>query len=574
MRQPDSGDASLPRGVTTGEQPDPLRALAPGEPRYHSLWRPLPEGAWFNPVAAANAAAFFPKYCRLTSDEWRGKPFHLEPWQADWIIRPAFGWMRADGTRLFRRVIIWVPKKNGKSELIAGVSHLCLAGDAVGAAEAYAIATNGKQADKLFETAKAMVTFSPALTEIYEIFQDSLYLRETGAIFEPLTGKARGKDGFKTTYLFGDEVHEWESDALYSIVREGVASRREPLEFLISTAGIEQGYGVKLWDESLAICEGSFDDPETLVVIWCAPQDPKVEVDIEDPIVWQEANPNLGKSKRYDFMVKAAREAAQSVAAENTFKRKHLNIWVGQNERWLPMPAWNACTLPDAEDKTRRWKLIEEEMTGRPCWGGLDLASTKDFNALVWVFPPQGAETFYTVLPRLWWPKVSLDLAAKKSRVPFETWKESGALIATPGNAADHDLIIETIIADCSRFKVQGVGIDAFNAHTVAIKLVEVGVPVELVRFGMLSMTGPSKLLERLVLDEDMDHGGHPVLRWMASNTAIRRDGNDNYMPCKKASANKIDGIAALIMALAMTTKEVKPESYLASGELLVLNYN
>jgi len=569
LRQPESGDASLPPGVVIGQQPDPKRVLAPGEPRYHSLWRVPPDGSWFNPVAAANAVAFFPAYCRLTSDEWRGRPFILEPWQRDWIIRQAFGWMRADGTRLYRRVIIWVPKKNGKSELVAGVSHLCLAGDAVGAAEAYAIATNGKQADKLFETAKAMVSFSPALSEIYEVFENALYLRETGGIFEPLTGKARGKDGFKTTYLFGDEVHEWESDALYSIVREGVASRREPLEFLISTAGIEQGYGVKLWDESIAICEGSFDDPETLVLIWCAPQDPKTEIDIEDPAVWAEANPNLGKSKRYDFMVKAAREAIQSVAAENTFKRKHLNIWVGQNERWLPMPAWNACNKGGPE----HWRQLEQLLTGRPCFGGLDLASTKDFNALVWVFPPHGNETWWTVLPRLWWPKVSMQLVAAKSRVPFESWEKQGAFIATPGNAADHDAIIAQIEADCTRFNVQGLGIDRFNAHTVAIKLAEAGVPVELVAFGMISMSGPSKLLERLVLGGALDHGGHPVMRWMASNTAIRRDGNENYMPCKKSSANKIDGIAANIMGLALADKKPEAQSYLASGDLLVLKY-
>ena len=274
-----------------------------------------------------------------------------------------------------------------------------LLGDAVGAAEAYAIATKGKQADNLFATAKAMVSFSPELAAHYDVFRESLYLCATGSTFQPLTGTARGKDGFKTTYLFGDEVHEWASDELYSIVREGVASRREPLEFLISTAGVHHGYGVRLWEESVKICEGAYDDPETLVAIWCAPQDPEVEIDIQDPTVWHEANPNLGKSKRYDFMVKAAREAAQDTAAENTFKRKHLNIWVGQNERWLPMPFWHACNYGDPD----RWKDIARDMRGRKCWGGLDLASTRDFCALVWVFPPEGDERHYTVLPRLWW---------------------------------------------------------------------------------------------------------------------------------------------------------------------------
>lgn len=555
-----------------GKQPDPARRLEPGEPRYHSLWRPKPPGARYDAETAEAAVEFYPRYCRLTTDEWRGQPFHLADWQAKWIIRPAFGWKRADGTRLYRRVIIWVPKKNGKSELLGGTSHLCLAGDAVGGAEAYAIATNGNQADKLFATAKAMLPFSPELAELYEIYGDSLYLRATGALFEPLTGKATGKDGFKTTYLFGDEVHEWSSDALYSIVREGVASRREPMEWLISTAGVEAGYGVTLWDESIKICEGTFDDPETLVVIWCARQDPHAEIDITDPRVWAEANPNLGVSKRVGFMEKASREATQSTRAENTFKCKHLNIWVGQDERWLPMTDWNACTTggPDS------WRDIENRMAGRRCFGGLDLASTKDFNALLWLFPPESDDENepWVLLPRFWWPKASLKLAAAKSRVPFEEWAKAGAFIPTPGNTADHKAIEEQVLADIGRFKVEGLGIDLFNAHSIATNLAEQSVPVELIRFGMLSMSGPSKLLERLVLDHRLDHGGQPVLRWMASNVAIRRDNSENYMPCKKASANKIDGIAATVMALAMAGREPVQKHYQGSGELLVLPYS
>lgn len=570
MRAGNDGAGTLPPGVETGKHPDPVRALAPGEPRYHSHWREKPEGAWFNPVAADNAVAFFRKYCRLTTDEWAGRPFVLDPWQAEWIIRPAFGWMRSDGTRLYRRVMIWIPRKNGKTELLAGVSHLCLLGDGVMGAECYSIASSGDQADIVFKAASQMVDYSPDLAEAYEVFTDALFVRATHSKFVALTGKPHGKHGLKTTYLIGDEVHEWQNDLLYTFVRNAMASRREPMEWLISTAGMEEGYGVELWNETIGICEATFDDPETLAVVWCAPQDPKVEIDVQDPVVWAEANPNLGKSVRYDYMVKGAREAAQSTARENTFKRYHLNIWVGQNERWLPMPAWNACNKGGPE----HWRQLEEMLVDRPCYGGLDLASTKDFNALVWAFPPHGNESWWTLLPRFWWPKVSMRAAAAKSRVPFESWEKSGAFIATQGNAADHDAIIAQIIADCSRFKVQGVGIDRFNAHTVAIKLVEAGVPVELVVFGMISMTGPSKMLERMVLDETLDHGGHPVLRWMASNTAIRRDANDNYMPCKKSSANKIDGIAATAMALAMAGKEKADESYLANGELLVLGFN
>ena len=309
-----------------------------------------------------------------------------------------------------------------------------------------------------------------------------------------------------------------------------------------------------------------------LVLIWCAPPAIKEENLYLDRTI-QEANPNYGISIRPDAIAKEAREAKQSTRAENDFKRYTLNVWVGQDERWLPMPSWNACTQGGPES----WKDIADRMAGRRCYGGLDLASTKDFNALLWIFPPESEDDpneRWVMLPRFWWPKASMKLAAAKSRVPFEEWAAQKAFVPTPGNTADHKAIEEQVEADCSRFKVEGLGIDAFNAHSIATNLAEKNVPVELIRFGMLSMSAPSKLFEKLVLDERFDHGGQPVMRWMASVVAIRHDSNDNYMPCKKGSANKIDGIAAGVMALAMAGREPVKKTYKGTGDLLILPLN
>ncbi len=190
---------------------------------------------------------------------------------------------RRGGTRLYRRVIIWVPRKNGKTELLAGVSHLCLLGDAVWGAECYSIASVGNQAEIILDRASQMVAYSPELAAEYEVFSNSLYIPARRSIFQALTGKPKGKHGLSCAYLLGDEVHEWENDKLYTYVRNSMASREQPMEWLISTFGIEEGYGLELYEESLKICEGAFDDPETLVLIWCAPQDPKAEIDLQDP---------------------------------------------------------------------------------------------------------------------------------------------------------------------------------------------------------------------------------------------------------------------------------------------------
>ena len=543
----------------------PKRKLQPGEPRFRSP-KPTQAGTYFDEAIAAAAVDFFAAHCCLTADEHAGKPFNLEPWQQE-IIREAFGWRRADGSRLYRRVIIWVPRKNGKTELMAGVSHLCILGDEVQGSETYVIAANEGQARKVFEAASQMVAYSETLAEHYEVFASSIYCGALNAKFEPLSGKPHGKHGLKCTYLIGDEVHEWKSDRLYTYVRQSMASRAEPMQWLISTASVEDGYGVELWQESLQICQGDFEEPETLVFIWCADPDPAVEIDIEDPNIWAEANPNFGISVRIDYLAREARESKRSPSKSNDFKCYHLNLWVGAAERWLPAEAWSACGHGNGD----RWKAFEEQLRGRKCFGGLDLASTRDWCALLWLFPPENEGDKWVWLPRLWWPELQMRAAALKSRVPFEKWAADGAYFVTPGNAADHPAIKAQVVADCERFQVQGLAIDAFNAHSVMTDLVDDGVPVTPVRFGLMSMSAPSKELERLVLTEQLDHGGHPVLRWMAANTAIRKDKNENIMPGKKESSGKIDGIAAGVMAHALAGQADIVTSYMESSPMVVL---
>jgi phage terminase large subunit-like protein len=67
---------------------------------------------------------------------------------------------------------------------------------------------------------------------------------------------------------------------------------------------------------------------------------------------------------------------------------------------------------------------------------------------------------------------------------------------------------------------------------------------------GFHDMNPPTKELLRLIADKALLHGGNPVLRWMASNTATETDAAGNLKPSKKKSTERIDGIVAAVMAL------------------------
>jgi phage terminase large subunit-like protein len=58
------------------------------------------------------------------------------------------------------------------------------------------------------------------------------------------------------------------------------------------------------------------------------------------------------------------------------------------------------------------------------------------------------------------------------------------------------------------------------------------------------------KALERMILAQEIAHGGNPVLAWMASNVVASEDPAENIKPNKEKSRERIDGIVALIMGL------------------------
>lgn len=552
---------------------------------------------WYDEVAADRAAAFFPNHLSLTTGEWSGRPFVLEDWQEDDIIRPLFGWKREDGTRRYRRCYVWIPRKNGKTELAAGIALLMLVGDAEDGGEVYSIASEKEQASIVFNKATVMVGKSPTLSLSAEqggaelqCLKPSIYCPSLNASIKPLSGRPEGKHGFNCSGLIGDEIHEWKSADLYTFIHDSSSSRRQPLEFLISTAGKKGGYGEEVYDECVKIRDAVIDDPETLVVIYAA--DP--EDDWTDPKTWAKANPNLGKTVKLDRVEVDCKRARQLPRIENDFKRYRLNLWTEQAVRWLPIDTvddegrkfgWDHCIGPVPWSDGQGKFPLEEKLRHKRCFGGLDLSSTTDLSALVWWFPIQDGLEVPCALARFWKPADLIKAHAKRDKLPYERWVKEGAVTTTPGNVVDYEFIQKQVLRDAESFRIAyygqykreanegGLAIDRFNATETAVKLEQEGIPVILFGQGFVSLSAPSKELERLVLCNGFHHGGHPVLRRHAQVVAVEQDAADNMKPAKNKSTERIDGIAALVNALGIAAKgEGGGSVYTADRGLLVFD--
>ncbi len=511
-------------------------------------------GVRYDEVTAEKAAQFFPQYLVHTKGKWAGRPFNLSPWQAA-IVRFLFGWKTAEGKRLFRRALIWIARGNGKSEFAAGLLLLAFLFDGELGGEAYVIAADKKQAGIVFTMATRMVQLSPLLAEHIETFKTSLYCAQLLGSIQPMSGQAEGKHGLSCSVLVGDEMHEWRDGDLYEFVKQSEIKRDQPIEFLISTAGqARRGYGWVLWEESLKIRDGTFDDPSTLVVIYAA----GANDNWKDPATWAKSNPNLGVSVQLDDIRKLVARAEQSARLETNFKRYHLDIWVGQDLRWLDIDAWRKGSGMPTLAQDARWRSVAERCKGRVCYGGLDLSSVNDLTCLLWLFPPDATEKNWLMLPRFWVPADNIERRARRDRVPYDTWQDRGAVEDTVGNVVDYDPVIAAIHEGMAQFTVRAVAYDPHNATATVNTLINEGAPMVLMRQGVQSLGAASKQLERLTLKGVIDAGGHPVMDWMAGNVAKYEDRHGNIKPDKEKSSEKIDGISALVNAIAVADVPVE----------------
>lgn len=550
---------------------------------------PLPRGAdslgaWFDHAAADAAVTFFGRYLRHTEAEWWGKPFRLASWQEHDIIRPVFGWKRADGTRLIRVVYIEVPRKNGKTELAAGVSLLALLGDGEFGGQGYSMAVDKDQAKIVFNKAGVMVGLSPELSQMIEVYKTSLYCAELAASFKPLSSAPGSKHGFSPSFAVGDELHEWPDGELHDVVHKGMAARRQPLEVLITTAGQPHiGYGWQLHEYAQQVIAGEVEDPAFHAVIYAAgPQD-----DWTDPKVWAKANPNFGVSVKEDFLREECQRAIGKARKEGDFKRYHLNIWTDQVLEGIDMPAWDGkCNLRP---------VPLEALAGRRCWGGLDLSSTTDLTGLVLVSPYEDGSDGYDVWAKAWMPTDRIMERVRGDRVAYDQWIAEGWIIGTEGDTVDYDAVRWCItgkgreafeptrqmreimpVPVIEMVDLAELAIDRWNASQITTQLGADGLTVVPFGQGYGSMSGPCKELERLVGKGGINHGGNPVLRWMASCVQFDRDKRENLAPVKpdrRKTAKRIDLIVALLMALGRAPKAEAPKGpsvYEQRGILMV----
>lgn len=499
-----------------------------------------PKGYWFDGKAGERVIQFVEGYCRHFEGEWAGQPLKLEEWQR-FVLRCVFGWKRADGTRRFRIAYEEVPRKNGKSTSIAAVADYLTFGDGEAGAQIYATATKEDQAKIVWNAGLKMIKSSPELRRFATLRRKSIVCDPLGSSFQPLGSDSDTLDGLNPHGHICDELHAHKTRGMWDVMLTAMGARRQPLTFVITTAGIyePESIGWLQHDHAVKVLDGVVEDDEFFAIIFAADEDDRWD----DPATWAKANPNYGVSVKPDYLRQLSHTASVQPSFLNTFLRLHLNRWTQQRDRWISVDQWREC---DTDLTRAEYDARETALEGQPCFAAFDLSTKLDITALCLLFPAD-----WSLLCRFFVPAENVQKRVQRDRVPYDAWIRDGWLLATPGNVIDYAFLRAEAKRLADRYNVREWAFDPWNATETATTLQsEDGFTMVEFGQGFRSMSEPAKRFEELVVAGKLKHGGHPVLRWMVSNVAKREDPAGNIKPDKSASADRIDGVVASIMAL------------------------
>lgn len=515
-------------------------------------------------------------------NEWAGKPFELLPWQED-LIRAFYGVQVRDddGTWVRYRRFLYneIPKKNGKSELGAGLAlyHLLADGEKVPNVGIFAV--DKQNADIIYKCAKYMVEHTAMSQPAHRPLvwcRDSVREIRTrfGGLLKVYSSDVENKHGISFSAVICDELHAWTGRAgreRWNVLTTGSdAARSQQTVLVLTTAGDDPDRTSIGWEihekcrKILAWRQGHPEDPldtddtEWLPVMYgisvLTGDDPDriAELDIYDEELWKACNPSYGVTMKARKFRAEARAARQSESAERNFRWLRLNQWIAVKAvGWLPLTLYDKTQVGPSK-KAEREEWVQRHLTGKTCYGGLDMSKTTDLTAFVLLFPPQEGLDTWVALFRAWRPKDTVLEAERRDHVPYRDWERAGFLTLCDGDMVDYRDVIAAVLDAKETYDLQALGVDQHLTQTVTPALQDAGILIAAIPQTMTGMSPAMKELEQLIRRHKMRHVHNTCARWNFGNVRCAVDGNENIKPMKNRSIGRIDITVAWIIAMAV----------------------
>ncbi|MCX4275826.1 MAG: terminase large subunit [Candidatus Gastranaerophilales bacterium] len=493
---------------------------------------------------ANHALKFIQTYCKHSKGKWARKPLILELWQKAFICA-LFGIVdKKTGLRRFRKVFLLVARKNGKSILASAIALYGLMADKEAGAEIYAVATKRDQAKIIWGEAVKMVDKSPALKKRLKCLVSSIQFKQMESVFVPLGADSNTQDGLNPHIATIDELHAFKDKNLYDVVVDGMSAREQPIIFITSTCGtIREGIFDIEYDEASSVIDGyensnGYKDDTYFPLIY--------ELDKKEewlkPECWVKANPNLGISKKIEYLENKAKRAQLDSRNLKNFLTKDCNVRETTGEAWLSFEEILNENTFDIAANVPNYVI-----------GGADLSRTIDLTAACILFRLPGDETIY-VKHMYWLPEDLLEKRAKEDNIPYELWHKQGYLRLCPGNTIRTDDVVDWFYEFYEEYEIylSYCGYDSWSARNFVdnMKFKFGEEPMIPVIQGKKTLSLPMQQMGADLKAKRINYGNNPITRWCLMNTSIDVDKNGNIQPVKTSNPRRrIDGTAAMLDA-------------------------
>lgn len=493
--------------------------------------------------------AFIEKYCVVPEGRHVGKPLRLMPFQKRFILAI---YDNAAGTS---RAYLAIARKNGKTALIA---CLCLAHivgpEARQNSQIVSGARSRDQASLVFKLMQKMIGLSPELRakSVTRITPSQKMITgvRMNVEYKAISAEAGTAHGLSPILAILDEVGQIKGphDDFVEAITTSQGAYDAPLLIAISTQAATDNDLFSRWIDDAELSK----DPRIVSHVYAAPEG----CEIMDREAWKAANPALGEFRSISDLEDAAQRADRLPSEENSFRWLNLNQRIEAASPFISRKLWEACD-----------GAVKPLDRGAVLYGGLDLSEVRDLTALVWVTPVQEGliaplRTIWEVHPTFWLPGVGLRDRAKADRVPYDEWAKTGFLKTTDGPSVDYDFVAQHLWEVSQRCDIRKIAFDRWNFEHLKPWLLKAGFSewqiegdnaiFQPMGQAFKSMSPALRDLETAILNENLAHGGHPVMNMCAANAVVQFDAVGNRMLAKRKSRGRIDGMVALAMAMSV----------------------
>lgn len=331
-------------------------------------------------------------------------------------------------------------------------------------------------------------------------------------------------------------VDEWLSgdirEDVIGALEQGATKLDDWLIVAMSSEGtVRNGAGDTIKMELMDILKGKYVNPH--VSIWYYRLDDIKEV--ANPDMWIKANPNLGKTVKYETYQLDVERAENAPAARNDILAKRFGIPLEGYTYFFTYEE----TIPHR--KRSFWKM--------PCAMGADLSQGDDFCAFTFLFPLSNGS--YGVKTRSYITSLKLHKLPGAMRQKYQEFINEGSLGVMEGTVLDMIEVYEDLdeFVEKYEYDVRCLGFDPYNAREFverwtlengpfAVKVIQ-GAKTESVPLGELKTLAEERML---LFDESL-------MSFAMGNCITLEDTNGNRKLLKKRYDEKIDNVSALMDA-------------------------